>query len=316
MFETVLTVVCLGMIALYFVGYFIKNNKQVGPTEYVVMKNKVSGETVNYGPGMHFPGPELEEFETLPTTVQEGELEDMDVNLAGSITMKVGCRFNWIVGRKTKKVKWPEPKDKVKDMVDFDGLPPYEDTEFDQDMITRAAKKIDLDKIDEQVKEGLKVAFELVYRSLEDVELSDPKTHPPTLPTRKIPGMPDPEKITSPEVMQKLLGEEVRMLANQLLIDKYGFGLTSVSLSNTVDADPKLKEARTKGRVLELNAEAVTRAMAKLPKGGDGIDPATMALFGDPSAMAEATKANALKALADAIPLIKDLFHVEINNKR
>lgn len=314
MFEIVVGIICVGAVVLRFVGYFMKHNKQVDPTEYVVMKNKVSGETVNYGPGMHFPGPELEVFKTLPTTVQEGELEDMDVNLAGGITMKVGCRFNWIVGRKTKIVKWDDNTDS--DMFDFDGVPPFTETEFDQDMITRAAKKIDLDKIDEQVREGLKVAFELVYRSLEDVQLANPATNPPLLPTRPMPGMPQPQRITSPEVMQKLLSEQVRKLANQLLVDKYGFGLNSVSLSNAVDADQKLKDARTKGRVLELNAEAVTRAMAKLPNNGAGIDPATMALFGDPVAMAEATKANALKALADAIPLIKDLFHVEINNRR
>ena len=310
MFGSILTLACVGGAALYFINYFMRNNLQVGPTEHVVLKNVFTGQTQSYQPGMHFPGPEMEKFKTFPTTVQENTIENMEVNLQGGIVMKVDCRFNWIIGRAFKEVVCAH-NPAVK-MIDFDGPP--ETAEVDDALMKRAAEKIDIEHIADQVREGLKGAFEQIFRSLSDEQLQDPKNNNPRLPTRDISGMAKPHLVTTAEDMLELLGEQIRMLANQTLVAKFGLGLTNVNISNADDTSEKLREARTKRRILELNAEAVSKAKAKLPNAGKDIDATAMALFGDPAAMAEATKANALKELAKAIPLIRDLIHIE--NKR
>lgn len=315
MLDFLLLTVPVGTLLLYLAYYFTKNNQQVGPTEWLVMKNVLSGTIKNYGPGIHFPGPEMEVFKKFQTTVQGDTERNREVGVAGGISMLINYHFNWVIGRKIHKIlKSDGTESSMSDFVLNGPTDSLEDAPICADMMEKAATKLDPTRIKDQISQGVAHAFELVFRSLTDEQLQNPEKCPPSLPTRAIPGMSFPRPVKSPEGMIRLLSEEVRILANQALLLSYGFGLTSLQISNIRYASDKLQTAAGRGRELELQAKAVRKAQTKLPGGAD-MDPAILALFGTPEAMAKGLKANALREVAKQIPNVHGLVRIENKTK-
>lgn len=308
MFGVVLVGLAFVSVALYFLFYFMKNSQQVGPTEVRVMKNTFTGEVKEYRPGTHLVGPEMVAMTNIPLTIQETQLKDLEVDVARGVTMKLTLRLNWVAGRRTRSILGRTNGIET-GFFEFDGSPP-ENAPIDSTMIRRAATKMDFEHVDDQIEEGLDYAFEQVFRSLTDEQLQDPRSSPPTLPTRDVEWMTAPRAVSSPEEMLDLLGEQIRILANQRLFN-LGFGLTSVMISNLALASDRLKEARTKAREMELRAAAIVKAARDLRTGGVTIDPSVAALLDNPEALAKGMNAAALAKIAEALPQIHDLIHIE-----
>lgn len=328
----VLIIFVLVAIAVFSFFRILHENRQiVSPTDWVILKNGLTGELDARSPGTHLLPPEWLELMRLSTRMKPVKVENQRVRSMDGRYFIVSYRFNTVFGRNSRPIPGVPLAPNGKRWWEFvNPAAVYDPSSVTREAMIAAATLVEEGKLEERISQALETALEESVGHLSDgvllspseqaqlAQLAQPPLPLPLVPdTLNIPGVQQ-DPVASTGELQRKLAEWIQRVVHRELLP-LGLGVADFTVTDPPRyADQRMHEAFEDKRRKKLIGEAANELMDELQRQGrlgdysgrEAVAAGTPAEGQVAVAQAERDKAKYYKEAAQALASVRDLIKV------